>query len=226
MCISRLKLWPAILILSISLFSCKSIMINKVINGYSEKNGAQFPVLLLEDEQGKLVDVRKLEDSVILVNTWGTWCSPCINEIPDLNNLNEKLQKAKGIKLVNICISSKKDEWLATVKKEKLQGLNLFMPDSLEAVYMTALGLDDEGLPYNLFIGPDRKVLGGRIGIDANGNDLWAIYMLMQAKKNIDATRSAKEFITLFGKVETKNDPEVDRFIKFLTEYADKKPGK
>jgi len=46
----------------------------------------------LEYEDIKLIDgstitSEELHNKVIVVNLWGTWCKPCIEEIPDLNEL-------------------------------------------------------------------------------------------------------------------------------------------
>ena len=32
-------------------------------------------------------DIKIKEDEILIVNLWGTWCQPCIGEIPSLNRL-------------------------------------------------------------------------------------------------------------------------------------------
>lgn len=43
-----------------------------------------------------------LEDKVILLNFFGTWCPPCIAEIPHLNNIRSKLEKNFEILAVDV----------------------------------------------------------------------------------------------------------------------------
>jgi len=43
-----------------------------------------------------------LEDKVILLNFFGTWCPPCIAEIPHLNNIRSKLNKNFEILAVDV----------------------------------------------------------------------------------------------------------------------------
>jgi len=43
-----------------------------------------------------------LENKVILLNFFGTWCPPCIAEIPHLNNIRTKLEKDFEILAVDI----------------------------------------------------------------------------------------------------------------------------
>jgi thiol-disulfide isomerase/thioredoxin len=43
-----------------------------------------------------------LEDKVVLLNFFGTWCPPCIAEVPHLNNIRSKLKKDFEILAVDI----------------------------------------------------------------------------------------------------------------------------
>ena len=45
---------------------------------------------------------KGLEDKVILLNFFGTWCPPCIAEIPHLNNIRSKLSKDFEILAVDV----------------------------------------------------------------------------------------------------------------------------
>ena len=43
------------------------------------------------------------ENKVTMLNIWGTFCGPCIREMPDLARLNEE-NKAKGFEVIGIVI--------------------------------------------------------------------------------------------------------------------------
>ena len=47
-------------------------------------------------------EFKGLEDKVVLLNFFGTWCPPCIAEVPHLNNIRAKLKKDFEILAVDI----------------------------------------------------------------------------------------------------------------------------
>lgn len=55
----------------------------------------------LETMQGSTFDLADYRDQVTLINFWATWCPPCIEEIPSLNRLKNKLS-GKDFQLISI----------------------------------------------------------------------------------------------------------------------------
>ena len=50
------------------------------------------PALQLTDYNGKTYRLDENRNQLILVNFWATWCRPCVEEIPSLHRLREKIQ--------------------------------------------------------------------------------------------------------------------------------------
>lgn len=46
---------------------------------------------LMRDLNGKTISLKGLKGKVVFLNFWATWCPPCIREMPDMQNLHEKL---------------------------------------------------------------------------------------------------------------------------------------
>lgn len=41
----------------------------------------------LKDQDGNPVDLADLDDKVVFINFWATWCPPCIAEMPEIDKL-------------------------------------------------------------------------------------------------------------------------------------------
>lgn len=55
--------------------------------------GSIKPIAInLEDAQGKTIVKNNYQGQVTVVNFWATWCRPCIEEIPSLNRLKQKME--------------------------------------------------------------------------------------------------------------------------------------
>lgn len=49
------------------------------------------PSFVLRDLSGKAVKMDDLRGKVVLLNLWATWCPPCIQEMPTLEKLSQRM---------------------------------------------------------------------------------------------------------------------------------------
>jgi thiol-disulfide isomerase/thioredoxin len=56
--------------------------------------GGPTPPLSLRDLAGQPVNLADFKGKVVLVNFWATWCAPCIEEMPSMQRLQQKLALA------------------------------------------------------------------------------------------------------------------------------------
>ena len=59
------------------------------------KNAPDFP-MTLNGKPGHLSDLR---GKVVVLNFWGTWCMPCVEEMPALNRLQQRIAARGGVVL-------------------------------------------------------------------------------------------------------------------------------
>jgi len=70
------------------------------------KAGDKAPDFSIKADSGRTVTARDFGGKLLILNFWATWCPPCVQEVPSLNNL----QKALGSKgLVVLGVSEDKD---------------------------------------------------------------------------------------------------------------------
>jgi peroxiredoxin len=58
---------------------------------------------------GDSVSLEGLRGKPVLLNVWATWCHPCRDEIPELQQLHERY-KARGLELVGVSVDAAGDD--------------------------------------------------------------------------------------------------------------------
>jgi thiol-disulfide isomerase/thioredoxin len=91
----------------------------------SGKVGAPMPSVLVKHfEGGGKIDLGSLKGKVVLVDIWASWCAPCKEEMPLLDEMAGRL-KDKGVQIIAVSIDedresaqeflSSKPSWSLTV---------------------------------------------------------------------------------------------------------------
>ena len=99
-------------ILSFIVVLCLTLFVSNAVSLEAPKIGKPAPDFALNDINGKKVTLSEYKGKVIILNFWATFCGPCKEEMPSLNNLflalkkdglivlaisTDKLQKARPI---------------------------------------------------------------------------------------------------------------------------------
>jgi len=64
--------------------------------GTAGSEGSNAPSFLLEDMEGYLIALTDFEGQVVVLNFWASWCPPCRQEMPSLNELDQELKESGG----------------------------------------------------------------------------------------------------------------------------------
>jgi thiol-disulfide isomerase/thioredoxin len=127
------------------------------------------PLEKLTVEQAK--ELRKNSSGkTLLVNFWATWCAPCVEEFPDLQN-TWRMYRKRPFQMVTITVNYPDEEKAvrAFLESQKASTRN-YIPAVMDPSSIVQAFAPDwqGGVPYSMVIGPDGKVLyqtNGRIDI-------------------------------------------------------------
>jgi peroxiredoxin len=59
----------------------------------------------LPDLHGQLVQLAALRGKVVFVNVWATWCPPCVEEMPTIQQLYERLH-GRGLEVLAVSLDA------------------------------------------------------------------------------------------------------------------------
>ncbi len=63
------------------------------------------PAIDLPDLEGRTVDLSKLVGSVVVIDFWASWCGPCKDAMPVLDELQKRYTK-DGVTVIGVSIDS------------------------------------------------------------------------------------------------------------------------
>ena len=122
----------------------------------------QIPDFAVEAMDGKLVtrdDCFQGYD-LVMINIWGTFCGPCVEEMPELASLYQNLPDR--VNMITICVDVKDDEknrkFAEKGLKEAGADFKTLIPDALLETSLTKLA---SAYPTTVFADADGKLVGG-----------------------------------------------------------------
>jgi thiol-disulfide isomerase/thioredoxin len=147
---------------------------NRQTSPQPAKNGAvqQLTALSLTDSQGKLQKISQWQGKFLVVNFWATWCAPCVQEMPELSELQKDLSKS-NVQLIGLGIDSPSN--IVEFAQKYQISYPLFAAGMEGTELSRQLGNQAAGLPFTVLISPDGNLLKsylGRLNIEQLRSDI------------------------------------------------------
>ena len=114
-------------------------------------SSAPAPGFTLSGRGGKTIDLNQFKGQVVMINFWATWCSPCRQEMPLLEDIYKKY-KPMGFTLIGVNVepaSGDPEGWLSKLPKPVTFPVAFDVDSKVSKLYNVA------GMPTTVFI--DRK---------------------------------------------------------------------
>lgn len=122
--------------------------------------GQPVPDFTLPDLQGNMVQLSALRGTVVFINLWATWCPPCVEEMPTMQRLYDRLH-ARGLEILAISIDALGAQMVGPFMRQyRLTFPALLDPtSSIERLYRTrgvpeSFVVDKQGRLVEKVVGP------------------------------------------------------------------------
>ncbi len=79
--------------------------------------GKPAPNITFTDKAGKQLSLASFRGQTLLVDIWGTWCAPCIAEMPYLKALQKEYGGRKDVRIMSIACDKKAEKWKGYLAK-------------------------------------------------------------------------------------------------------------
>jgi cytochrome c biogenesis protein CcmG, thiol:disulfide interchange protein DsbE len=147
----RRAFWIGVIILPLTLTGCYS-------GTRPPHVGTSAPDFTVQDSDRK-VSLQEFRGKVVVLNFWATWCPPCVDEMPSLVQMQQKMS-GKGIEVVAISVDVDQSAYQNFLKSYKVDLLTVRDPDQKSNnLYGTfkfpeTYIIDRHGVLRRKFVGP------------------------------------------------------------------------
>lgn len=126
------------------------------------ETGTRAPEIRLPNLRGDMVTLSSQRGKLVLVDFWGTWCAPCVEEQAELARLYGKYRDAiftngKGFEIFGVSLDIKKQSWEDFVKTRKINWIQVsdlkFWKSPVAKAYLI------QELPFNVLVDYQGTIL-------------------------------------------------------------------
>jgi peroxiredoxin len=116
------------------------------------KNIKSIYDISLTNQKGTKTSLSRFKGDLILIDFWGSWCGPCIQNVPYLKKLIAEM-KNRPFKVISVSLDDSIGIWKKSTKKYGFPGIDLFDGNKLLSTYFKVLWV-----PRYIIINPDGTV--------------------------------------------------------------------
>ena len=120
--------------------------------------GDLAPEFSVVTEEGKTLTRSDFGGKVLILNFWASWCAPCREETPSMEQLHQRL-KDRGLMLLGVSVDKSADKYKAFLKR-----YNVTFPTSHDPGKSVSDSYSTYRYPETYIIGRDGRVVEKIVG--------------------------------------------------------------
>lgn len=110
----------------------------------------QTPLLDLEGKEQRISDYQ---DKIILLNFWASWCAPCVEEMPDLEELNRDFD---NVQVIGYSVDTEQN--IRQFLEKVPVNFPILIGEATSISLMRKLGNPTGGLPFTMIFDVDAEL--------------------------------------------------------------------
>ncbi len=110
-------------------------------------------------DSDRTVNLNQFRGQVLVLNFWATWCPPCVQELPSMMDMQDRL-RANGVTVLGVSIDVDDDAYHRFLKQRNVNFMTVRDPEQRVAGSYGTSGwpetyvIDRQGMLRRKFIGP------------------------------------------------------------------------
>ena len=168
--------------------------------GLWTKPNQQLPEFTLADLAGKTWQLKDLAGRTTLITVWATWCGPCMEELPHVEKLYQRIKERNDIQLVTFNVDENPGLVQPFLKQHQYK-----FPVMLAHGFVNAT-VDRIGIPQNWVVDPQAKWVA----------TIEAIWERLGRNRGSAVGGGSQEFggcVRHRGRAKVTGSPQKDRFF-------------
>ena len=132
----------------------------------SFSNGVSAPAIEAQLIDGSDFKLEDLQGKYVLIDFWGSWCGPCIREIPELKKLyndyhGKTYKDADDFEVLSIALE-KSDKYTRRIIKDQSLSWPYHIIDVSRIVMLSSIAQDYDvkDLPTKFLLNPKGQIIG------------------------------------------------------------------
>ncbi|GAA4463182.1 hypothetical protein GCM10023093_11080 [Nemorincola caseinilytica] len=117
---------------------------------------AQIPAMSMD----QVIRSTSSKDTTYIINFWATWCAPCVQELPEFNELHKRFE-GRPVRVLLVSLDFKSDYPMKLntfIQRKRLLPQVIWLSDTDPNVFVPKVDAAWEGsIPATIIVNPSRQ---------------------------------------------------------------------